>query len=163
MVTNLQVSQKKLKPGQQKMKNTICYKCHGQGHMARDCKTHMFISLEEHYALINQKLVEKEQSWSSDDSDNMEVLNDPKAWDNLPMNEILDSTTNKKERCDQVLNVRRELIFKRAIMFGYHSMLKSCILIIKMMNPWMKDLFEFKRRLDMKRSRCYLEMEFVLH
>ncbi|KAL2943604.1 polyprotein [Bienertia sinuspersici] len=67
------------------MKNTICYKCHGQVHMARDCKTNMFISLREHYALINQKLAEKEQSKSSDDSDNMEVLNDPKAWDNLPM------------------------------------------------------------------------------
>ncbi|KAL2933941.1 Zinc finger SWIM domain-containing protein 8 [Bienertia sinuspersici] len=67
------------------MKNTICYKCHGQGHMARDCKTNMFISLEEHYALINKKLAEKEQS----------------------RDEILDSATNKKERRDQVLNMRR--------------------------------------------------------
>ncbi|KAL2900877.1 hypothetical protein RDABS01_025959 [Bienertia sinuspersici] len=70
------------------MKNTICYKCHGQGHMAMDCKTNM----------NNQGLVMI--------SDNMEVLNDPKAWDNLPMDEIIDSTTNKKERRDQVLNMR---------------------------------------------------------
>ncbi|KAL2937864.1 Splicing factor 1, partial [Bienertia sinuspersici] len=94
------------------MKNTICYKCHGQGHMASDCKTNMFISLEEHYALINQKLAEKEQSRSSDDSDDMEVLNDPKVWDNLPMDEILDSATNKKERRDQVLNMRRGTNFQ---------------------------------------------------
>ncbi|KAL2943013.1 Branchpoint-bridging protein, partial [Bienertia sinuspersici] len=150
VVTSLQVSQEKLKPGQQKMKNTICYKCHGQGHMARDCKTNMFISLEEHYALINQKLAEKEQSRSSDDSDDMEVLNDPKAWDNLPMDEILDSATNKKERRDQVLNMRRGTNLQEGDYFGYHSMLRSCMLIIRMMNPWMRDHFEFKRRLDMK-------------
>ncbi|KAL2922795.1 Branchpoint-bridging protein [Bienertia sinuspersici] len=143
------------------MKNKICYKCHGQGHMARDCKTNMFIILEEHYALINYKLAEKEQSRFGDDSDNMEVLNDRKAWDNLPMDEILDSTTNKKERRDQVLNMRFGTNLQEGDYIFYHSMLKSCMSIIRMMNPWIKDHFEFKRRLDMKRSRCYLEIEFV--
>ncbi|KAL2942923.1 Branchpoint-bridging protein [Bienertia sinuspersici] len=76
------------------MKNTICYKCHGQGHMARDCKTNMFISLEEHYALINQKLAEKEQS---------SLVMIVTTW----KDEILDSDTNKKERHDQILNIRR--------------------------------------------------------
>ena len=49
VVAELKAAQGTMTQGQQKMKQVVCYKCQGMGHIAKQCPNKVLITREEYF------------------------------------------------------------------------------------------------------------------
>ncbi|XP_048494585.1 uncharacterized protein LOC125494807 [Beta vulgaris subsp. vulgaris] len=77
--------------GQKGMRERVCFKCQGQGHLAKQCPNRMLITLEERLALLTQQMEEKSGERSREDERNPEAtlhdMADPSFWAATPIYE----------------------------------------------------------------------------
>ncbi|XP_021727437.1 uncharacterized protein LOC110694575 [Chenopodium quinoa] len=58
LVSNLKQGQSSLPQSQQKMKQIVCFKCQGMGHLAKQCPNKALITKEEYYTFLSQNVDE---------------------------------------------------------------------------------------------------------
>ncbi|KMS95930.1 hypothetical protein BVRB_003660 [Beta vulgaris subsp. vulgaris] len=77
--------------GQKGMRERVCFKCQGQGHIAKQCPNRMLITLEERFALLTQQMEEASGEKAREDERSPEAtlhdMADPSFWAATPIYE----------------------------------------------------------------------------
>lgn len=62
MVTDFKAKERALTPGQQSMKDRMCFKCKGFCHLQRECPNKLLVSYDDHQVLLASLEKDKERA-----------------------------------------------------------------------------------------------------
>uniref|UniRef100_A0A803MK46 CCHC-type domain-containing protein n=1 Tax=Chenopodium quinoa TaxID=63459 RepID=A0A803MK46_CHEQI len=128
LVSNLKKGQSSLPQSQQKMKQIVCFKCQGMGHIAKQCPNKALVTKEEYYMFLSQNVDEsdvlEQQHQQALVKDKSQDVTDSYFWENQQVcyaedepkslilrsschHEVLDCSKDKRERRDKMLHMRK--------------------------------------------------------